>query len=114
MSARSPYTSIDQNFPLICSRDQPAQTRSLRSVARCLPMPDAIRSVRVLVETAPALDAEAALVSVLVQELARALRNAIAHGGVVLFDGKHDIEADAIHEAKRRDARGGEDLPHGV
>src|SRR5215208_3152744 len=73
-----------------------------------------IRSVRVLVETASALDTEAPLIDVLVQQLAGAFRDAVAHGGVVLLDCQHDVEADAVHEAKWRDSGGGEDLPHAV
>src|SRR5215216_947355 len=87
---------------------------ALRGAACCLPTLDALRSVRVLVETAPALDAEPPLVGVLAQELTGAFRDAIAHSGVVLLDVEHYVEADAIHEAKRRHAGAGPDLPHGV
>src|SRR5215212_3161954 len=90
------------------------RTRSLRSAACCLPTPDALRSVRVLVETAPALDTEPLLIDVLVQQLTGAFRDAVAHGGVVLLDGEHDVEADAVHEAKRRHAGTDPDLPQGV
>jgi GAF domain len=68
----------------------------------------------VLVETAPALDAETPLVGVLAQKLAGAFRDAIADVGVVLLDGEHDVETDAVHQAKRRHACAGPDLPHGV
>src|SRR5829696_4092918 len=87
---------------------------ALRGAACCLPTLDALRSVRVLVESPPGLDAETPLVGVLAQELAGAFRDAIAHSGVVLLDVEHYVEADAIHEAKRRHTGASEDLPHGV
>src|SRR3712207_1226907 len=52
-----------------------------------------------LVETAPALDTEPSLIYVLVQQLAGTFRDAVAHGSVVLLDGEHDVEADAVHQA---------------
>src|SRR5829696_3514271 len=79
-----------------------------------LPTPSALRSVGVLVETAPALDPEPILIDVLAYQLTGAFRDAIAHGGVVLLYGQHDVQADAVHEPKGGHAGAGEDLPHGV
>jgi hypothetical protein len=64
------------------------------------PTPDALRSVGVLVETAPALDPEPILIDVLAQELTGAFRDAITHFGVVLLYSQHDVQADAVHETK--------------
>lgn len=61
------------------------------------PTPDAVRSVRVFVEAAPALDAEAALSDVVSQQLARRLRYARPGCGVMLFDVEHDVETDLVH-----------------
>src|SRR5215212_7173011 len=71
-------------------------------------------SAGIVVEPASGLDAETPLVGVLAQELTGAFRDAVAHGGVVLLDVEHNVEADAIHEEKRRHAGAGPDLPHGV
>src|SRR5215207_1084576 len=71
-------------------------------------------SAGIVVEPTSGLDAETPLVGVLAQELTGAFRDAVAHGGVVLLDVEHYVEADAIHEAKRRHAGAGPDLPHGV
>src|SRR5829696_8974124 len=79
-----------------------------------LPTPSALRSVGVLVETAPALDPEPILIDVLAYQLTGAFRDAIAHGGVVLLYGQHDVQADAVHEPKGGHAGAREDLPHGV
>src|SRR5829696_187261 len=71
-------------------------------------------SVRIVVEPSSRLDAETSLVGVIAQELTGAFWDAIAHGGVVLLDGKHHIQADAVHEPKGGHASASEDLPHGV
>ena len=54
-------------------------------------------SARIVVEPASALDPETPLVSVLAQQLTGTFRDAIAHGGVVLLYGQHDVQADAVH-----------------
>jgi hypothetical protein len=56
-----------------------------------LPTPAALRSVRVLVETAPAFDAEPILTYVLAQQLTRSYRDALAHGSVVLLGSRAPI-----------------------
>src|SRR5215203_2375200 len=71
-------------------------------------------STGIVVESASALDAETPLVGVLAQELTGTCWDAIAHGGVALLDGQHDIQADAVHEPKGGHAGASEDLPHGV
>src|SRR5215216_639042 len=71
-------------------------------------------SAAIVVESASALEAETTLVGVLAQELTGTFRDAITHGGVVLLDGQHDIQADVVHELKGGHASASEDLPHGV
>src|SRR5215217_7136007 len=71
-------------------------------------------SAGIVVEPPSALDAETSLVGVLAQQLTGTFRDAVAHGGVVLLDVKHYVQADAIHEAKGGHAGAGPDLPHGV
>src|ERR687890_1389651 len=71
-------------------------------------------SVRIVVEPSSALDPETSLVGVFAQKLTGAFRDALTHGGVVLLDGQHDIQAHAVHEPKRWHASASEDLPHGV
>src|SRR5215212_12233434 len=75
---------------------------------------DSVTSAGIVVEPASALVAETPLVGVLAQELTGTFRDAVAHGGVVLLDGEHDVEADAVHEAKGGHAGAGPNLPHGV
>src|SRR5215216_3123063 len=71
-------------------------------------------SAAIVVESASALDAETPLVGVLAQELTGPFWDAVAHGGVVLLNGQHDVQADAVHKPKGRHAGASEDLPHGV
>src|SRR3712207_491702 len=71
-------------------------------------------SAGIVVEHASGLDAKPPLIDVLAQQPTGAFRNAFAHGGVVLLDCEHHVEADAVHEAKRRHAGAGPYLPNGV
>src|SRR5829696_9078224 len=57
-------------------------------------------SAAIVVESASALEAETTLVGVLAQELTGTFRDAITHGGVVLLDGQHHVQADSVHEPK--------------
>src|SRR5918994_4458252 len=71
-------------------------------------------SARRVIEPSSCIDAETSLVSVFAQELTGTFWDAIAHGSVVLLDGQHDVQADAVHEPKGGHAGASEDLPHGV
>src|SRR5690242_11829763 len=89
--------------------------RAGSSAGSSTPSPGACRSsAGLVVEPAAALDAKAAPVDVLAQQLARTLGEPGTHRGVVLLDVEHDIQADTVHEAKWRDPRLGEDPPHVV
>jgi hypothetical protein len=56
--------------------------RSIRSAACCLPTLDALRLVRILVETAPACDTEPPLIDVLVQQLRSVNSGSVTSPGV--------------------------------